>query len=387
MLRRADPRRLIRRIDAESERLTRRVATVFTSRLHDERTAAWLGVCLGVSFTVAFVTGLVSHFMQHPPSWMVWPSRPVGLYRLTQGAHVICGMATIPLLLAKLWTVYPKLWQWPPIRSAAHAARRGVVFLLVGGSLFQLVTGLFNVNYWYPFPFFFTVAHYWTAYVVFGALLIHAADEWAKVRGLRRPPPPYGPSRRGFLATVAGACGLVAVTTVGETFTPLGDLAVLAPRRPGAGPQRLPVNKTALAAGVTRGTGWRLTVTGAVRRELSLSLDDLRAMPRHVVRLPIACVEGWSAEATWAGVRLRDVLRAAGVEEDVRVRVESLEKAGLYRTSQVDPPHWHDPLTLLALEVNGEPLSLDHGYPCRLIAPDRPGVMQTKWVARLEVSR
>jgi hypothetical protein len=356
----------------------------FTSRLHDERVATWLGIWLGVSFTVAFVTGLVSHFMQHPPAWMVWPSRPVGLYRVTQGTHVICGLATIPLLFAKLWTVYPKLWQWPPIRGAAHAVRRGVIFLLVGGSLFQLVTGLFNVDYWYPFPFFFTVAHYWTAYVVFGALLIHVADEWAKVRGIGTAP--LSPERRGFLAAVAGACGLVVVTTVGETFTPLGNLAVLAPRRPGVGPQHLPVNKTAVAAGVTRQDGWRLTVTGAVRRELGLSLADLRAMPRHVVRLPIACVEGWSAEATWAGVRLRDVLAAAGVAHDARVRVESLQKGGLYRASDVDPPHWHDEATLLAVDVNGEPLDLDHGFPCRLIAPDRPGVMQTKWVAALVVT-
>jgi DMSO/TMAO reductase YedYZ molybdopterin-dependent catalytic subunit len=161
---------------------------------------------------------------------------------------------------------------------------------------------------------------------------------------------------------------------------------VLAPRRPGTGSQRLPVNKTALSAGVTRQDGWRLKVTGAVRKELDLSLDDLRAMPRHVVRLPIACVEGWSAEATWAGVRLRDVLAAAGVARHARVRVESLQKGGLYRASQVDPPHWHDEATLLAIEVNGAPLSLDHGFPCRLIAPNRPGVMQTKWVAELVVS-
>ena len=327
--------------------------------------------------------------MQHPPSWAEWPSRPVGLYRLTQGVHVIGGLATIPLLLAKLWTIYPKLFQWPPVRSIAHASKRGMVFLLVGGSVFQLFTGLLNIAYWYPFPFFFTVAHYWTAFIVYGALIVHAADEWAKVRAARGSVPvvePGGLSRRGFFAIVAGASGLVAVTTVGETYTPLGRLAVLAPRRPGVGPQRLPVNKTALAAGVTVPNDWRLTVKGAVERELSLSLADLRAMPRHVARLPIACVEGWSAEATWAGVRLRDVLRAAGVHDGARVRVESLQKGGAYRASDVDPPHWHDELTLLALEVNGEPLAPDHGYPCRLIAPDRPGVMQTKWVTNVVVS-
>lgn len=44
-----------------------------------------------------------------------------------------------------------------------------------------------------------------------------------------------------------------------------------------------------------------------------------------------------------------------------------------------------DPLTLLALTLNGRPLSLDHGFPARIIAPNRPGVLQTKWVHRLEV--
>ena len=44
-----------------------------------------------------------------------------------------------------------------------------------------------------------------------------------------------------------------------------------------------------------------------------------------------------------------------------------------------------DPLSLLALDLDGDPLSLDHGYPCRLIAPSRPGVLQTKWVRRIEV--
>ncbi|MCO6010506.1 molybdopterin-dependent oxidoreductase [Actinoallomurus purpureus] len=397
MVRRPDPTGLIA---ALRESIPARLIAALGRSIHRERderaerTAAWLGVWLGISFTVAFVTGLISHFMQHPPGWAVWPSRPVGLYRLTQGVHVIGGLATIPLLLAKLWTVYPKLWQWPPVRSAGHALERALVLPLVGGALFQLVTGLFNIAYFYPFPFFFPAAHYWTAYIVYGALVIHVANEWAKVRGLRRSGSaggaaarPMGPSRRGFLATVAGACGLVGLTTVGETFTPLGGLALLAPRRPGVGPQRLPVNKTAAAAGITPDPDWRLAVTGDVARELSLSLADLRAMPRHVVRLPIACVEGWSAEATWAGVRLRDVLHAAGVDAGVRVRVESLEAGGRYRTSEVDPPHWHDELTLLALDLNGEPLSLDHGYPCRLIAPDRPGVLQTKWIARLVVHR
>lgn len=381
--------------------MVRRVELIgrrFTSRLHDERVSSWLGIWLGLSFAVAFATGLISHFMQHPPGWAVWPSRPVDLYRVTQGVHVISGLATIPLLLAKLWVAYPKLWQWPPIRSLGHAVKRGFIGLLVAGSLFELGTGVLNIDYWYPFPFNFPAAHYWTAYIVIGALVIHVVNEWATVRrsvghsadrsgGSGEVAP--GLTRRGLFGLVAGTSGLVAAVTVGEAASPLARLAVLAPRRPGVGPQRLPVNKTAATARVESAAldpGWRLVVTGGSARELSLSLAELRGLPGRTVRLPISCVEGWSAEALWTGVRVRDVLALAGAGRHARITVESLEPSGRYRTSQLDWPHWRDPRTLLAIGLNGAPLALDHGYPCRLIAPDRPGVLQTKWLTRLVIT-
>lgn len=374
--------------------LVRSLPGRFTSPLHSERVAAQLGIWLGISFTVALVTGLISHFMQHPPSWMLWPSRPVNLYRVTQGVHVIGGLATIPLLLAKLWSVYPRLWQWPPLRSLSHAVERGLVLLLVGGALFQLITGLLNISYAYLWPFSFPAAHYWTSYVLYGALLIHVVNEWAKVRANlwtreRVEAPEVTRSRRRFLGTVAAACGLTVLVTVGETFAPLSKLAVLAPRAPDVGPQGIPVNRTALAAGVTetiRRPDFRLAVTGAVRAELSLTLAELTAMPQHTVRLPISCVEGWSAEADWTGVRLRDLAERAGAAPEAVLVVESLERSGAYNSSEVRAPHWNDPLTLLALRINGSPLDPDHGYPLRLIAPNRPGVLQTKWVTRVVVS-
>ena len=67
------------------------------------------------------------------------------------------------------------------------------------------------------------------------------------------------------------------------------------------------------------------------------------------------------------------------------VVVESIQADGPYRTSRLDPPHVSDPLTLIALQLHGETLHVDHGYPARLIAPNRPGVMQTKWVTRVRV--
>lgn len=368
----------------------------FSSRLHSERTASWLGLWLGITFSVAFVTGLVSHGIQDPPAWFVWPSRPVNLYRFTQGLHVATGIAAVPLLLAKLWTVYPKLWEWPPARDLAHAVERLALFVLVAGALFQLATGLMNIGLWYAFGFFFTTVHYWTAWVVMGAIVVHVGTKLTIARrglsrsspDLREEPAGDGLSRRGFLTAVGVTTGVVTVATVGQTVAPLQSISLLAPRRPDTGVQGVPVNKSAAAAGVrdtARDPGYRLVVEGAVGRPLDLRLEDLRAMPQSTSTLPITCVEGWSATANWSGVRLRDLLSAAGAAAGASVRVESLERGGLYRSSVVSEGHAHDPLTLLALRLDGEDLDLDHGFPCRLIAPSRPGVMQTKWVERVVV--
>ena len=67
------------------------------------------------------------------------------------------------------------------------------------------------------------------------------------------------------------------------------------------------------------------------------------------------------------------------------VHVESLEEHSPYRVSFVNHFQAHDPDTLLATHLDGEPLSPDHGAPLRLIGPGRPGVNQTKWVTRVVV--
>jgi hypothetical protein len=54
----------------------------------------------------------------------------------------------VPVVLAKLWSVMPKLFTWPPIKSVLHSLERLTLFLLVGGVLFEIVTGLLNVQYW-----------------------------------------------------------------------------------------------------------------------------------------------------------------------------------------------------------------------------------------------
>jgi DMSO/TMAO reductase YedYZ molybdopterin-dependent catalytic subunit len=148
------------------------------------------------------------------------------------------------------------------------------------------------------------------------------------------------------------------------------------------------VNRTAATAGVVdsaRDSEYRLRVEGKVRRKLVFTRDELLAMPQHEATLPISCVEGWSTTQRWRGVRVRDLLDRAGARSAAEVRVHSLQRRRAYRFSDLSRWHAHDPDTLLALEVNGEALGIDHGYPLRLIGPNRPGVMQTKWVHRLAV--
>jgi hypothetical protein len=370
------------------------VESRFRSPLHETRSAAVLGVALGVTFGACFATGLLSHLIQQPPGWFTWPSRPAGLYRVTQGVHVVTGFVSIPLLLAKLWTVFPRFWTWPAVRNAAHAVERLTLVPLVGGSLFLLYSGVGNVARFYPWPFFFPSAHYWTAWATVGAMVAHVGAKATLTRdSLRRSPPPdLAPApradRRAFLVGVAATSGILGLTTIGATVGPLSSLAILGQRRPGFGPQGLPVNKTAAGAGVRRlavDPGYRLVVEGAVGHRLELSLDELRALDARDAELPIACVEGWSGSARWTGVPVRHLLAQAGAAPGASVLVESLEPRGRYRTSVLNHVHAADRDTLLAYAIGGEALHLDHGYPLRLIGPNRPGVMQTKWVTRLVV--
>ncbi|MBV9285630.1 MAG: molybdopterin-dependent oxidoreductase [Acidimicrobiia bacterium] len=379
----------------------------YRSALRDERLAAFLGASLGVLFSVCFLTGLYSHLHQHPLSWLPVPSRPAGLYRITQGIHVAAGIASMPVLLAKLWVVWPRFVSLPAVKSATHLVERIGLFPLVAGGIFMVFSGIANVAQWYPWRFGFPAAHYWVAWVTIGALIAHLGAKWAIARqALRRPSrrpalaaadPVLGTvaegshpglTRRGLLATIFGAAGALTIATVGQTVTPLRRLALLAPRDPAVGPQGRPVNRSAANAGVLHtatSADYRFVVEGRVRRPLSFTADELASMSAHHATLPISCVEGWSYSALWRGVRVRDLLVMAGARPGATARVESLEQGSPYSTSALNHAQAHDADTLLATHLNGERIGLDHGYPLRLIGPGRPGVNQTKWVTRLVV--
>jgi DMSO/TMAO reductase YedYZ molybdopterin-dependent catalytic subunit len=404
---------------------------VWRSPLRGPWLTSALGTILGLLLIVVVVTGFLSHVAYQsdlagnrivPADLSLsfsWPAAPAWLYAFTQGLHVNLGIAAVPFVIAKLWSVIPRLFVMPPVSSVAQAIERGSIALLVASIVFQLATGIANAQYWYPFGFNFVVAHYCGAVVFTAAFAIHLivkvpvavrayrARGW--LRPLRddvlhtRPEPlddepgliPAAPgaatiSRRGVIGFAGAGALLLLVANAGQSLGgPFRRVAFLAPRREptGAGDADFPVNKTARVAGVTPamvGSGYALQVRGA--RELRLTRAQLEALPQRTARLPIGCVEGWSTEQEWTGVPLAALARMAGVPSPSSAHVESLQPKGVLRQITLNGAQVRAADALLALKVNGAGLPLDHGYPARIIAPAVPGVHNTKWVGVITFS-
>ncbi len=418
------------------QRLLHSLNSAVSAPARNPRMAVVIGRLLGAAFLVCFATGIYSHFIQEPLPWMVFPTRPIWLYQVSQGVHITAGILCFPLLFAKLYTVFPELFSTPPVRSFRHFLERASIALFVAASLVQIAIGLLNTYQWYALiPFPFRQTHYALSFVIIGSLAIHIAVKlqtiaqyWSKKNSYEadgvtlvpavnphvstspdKPPidtqpyagitgrvvnwieatpqPAPAPSRRGFLVIVGTVSAALVTLTAGQSFRLLDGTNVFAPRKNDVGPNSLPVNRTAKAAKVLQtatDAGWVLTVANGAT-EKSFTRAQLLAMPQHTVELPIACVEGWSQMATWRGPRLRDLADAVGAKPGDSLRAVSLEQDSSYARTTVFPEYVRDELTLVALEVNGETLDLDHGYPARLIAPGRPGVLQTKWLSSIEV--
>jgi DMSO/TMAO reductase YedYZ molybdopterin-dependent catalytic subunit len=315
---------------------------------------AVLGSLLLVMVGVVALTGFLSHAAYQPDlgrnalvepdlpltTFFDWPTGPSWLYALTQGLHVNLGLAAIPVLLAKLWSVIPRLFQWPPAHTPAQAIERASIALLVASTGFLFATGVANIQYWYVFDFDFVKAHYYAAVVFVAALAVHlvvkvpVALRAFRSRGVIAPlragladtrpepdgetvaadPDPPTVSRRGLLVAVGGGSLALLVANAGQSVGgPLREIAFLAPRRDGG----FPVNKTAASARITEamvGPEYRLLLRGGAS-ELRLTLDDLRALPQATHTLTLGCVEGWSTRQTWTGVPLLELARRACVEE------------------------------------------------------------------------
>ncbi|MBO0720594.1 MAG: sulfite oxidase [Blastocatellia bacterium] len=155
------------------------------------------------------------------------------------------------------------------------------------------------------------------------------------------------------------------------------------------------------------GGDWRLTVDGEVNTPLKLSLDDLKKFPKVTNAVTMECAgngrafmvpaatgvqweKGAVGTARWSGVRLAEVLQKAGAKPGAKfVIFDGADKATEKTPDfirQVPIAKALDADTLLAYEINGEPLPLLHGYPVRVIAPGWIGAYSVKWLEHITVT-
>ena len=139
-------------------------------------------------------------------------------------------------------------------------------------------------------------------------------------------------------------------------------------------------------------SSWTLKVTGLVDREVTLTYDQLTALPIVEQYVTIACVSNevggdLVGNARWTGVALRDVLAMAGVQ----ATADQLVGRSVDGFTAGMPVEWvmdESRTPMIAVAMNGQPLPRAHGYPARLIIPGLYGyVSATKWLSELELTR
>ena len=388
---------------------------------------AFLGTLLVPAIAVIALTGFVDHWasdpqfagnahfgptdalpvlFQFPTTWPSWS------YAVTEGTHVTLGLMVLPLVLAKLWSVMPKLFERPVPSQPGPRSRAHSILMLVATVLLEFATGILQVDVSsLPGLNIYTV-HYYGAWAFVTLFVLHTCAKLPAVRqayrerGVLRPllqdlaetepescdegglvpidPAPPTISRRGLLAMVGGASLTIFAVQAGESIGgSFRRLALLAPRGRvfGTGPNDFPVNHTAEAAQISpamTGPGWRLTVVGA--RTLSFSREQLLAMEQTTHNLTITCTDGWATTQRWSGLRLAELARLAAAPEGANLRVRSLEASA---EASLTHSQFSDERALLAFRVNGVDISADHGYPARVMVPNVPGELTTKWVREL----
>jgi methionine sulfoxide reductase catalytic subunit len=128
---------------------------------------------------------------------------------------------------------------------------------------------------------------------------------------------------------------------------------------------------------------WRLQIEGLTEHPLSLRLADLRSLPHITQSSRMKCVQCWSARIEWEGFRCSELLRLAGPRSAAEwVRFDCADMYYDY----VKVQELLHPRTLLALAMNGEPLTPEHGAPLRLVMPFKYGYKSSKLITKITLT-
>ncbi|NIJ52250.1 molybdopterin-dependent oxidoreductase [Dyadobacter arcticus] len=131
---------------------------------------------------------------------------------------------------------------------------------------------------------------------------------------------------------------------------------------------------------------WELSVVKGDKDMLKLKMADLKALPKTEIIFDFKCVEGWDQIQHWAGVRFIDFVSHYHLENQTKMQYIGMKTPNSKYYVGLDMPSAMHPQTILAYEMNGEPLTLDHGAPLRLIIPVKYGIKNLKRIGTISFS-
>jgi DMSO/TMAO reductase YedYZ molybdopterin-dependent catalytic subunit len=130
-------------------------------------------------------------------------------------------------------------------------------------------------------------------------------------------------------------------------------------------------------------TKWALHVTKADATQLNLTLDDLRRLPKTEIIYEFKCIEGWSQISWWGGVKFSDMIQHYNLQPETAQDYVGMSTPDNQYYIGIDTPSALHPQTILAYEMNGQPLPIRHGAPLRLIIPVKYGVKNLKRIGKI----
>ncbi len=324
----------------------------------------WANVLIGAALAVSLVTGFLTLTSNHSP--------------YLADVHAASSLAVVVIFWWKVWNIRVGLRRW----------RRRPVSTFASLLLAAMVVGIMATGvYWSnvgPYDLVGFSGMTWHAMLAIPAAVLVVVHVLRRTYSLQRR---YWADRRTFMRTAAAALGGVVVWRIGEGVSPLLGLSGGDRRFTGSYPagdytgnafprtiwlaDRVPTLDEA---------GWRLEVEGHVARTVSLDYADAESFDDEI-DATLDCTGGWHSTQRWRGVRLDRLFERAGLSEDA-ASVTVRSATGYERRFSLGEASGY----LLATHVGGERLSRGHGYPLRLVAPDKRGYDWVKWVTHLEVN-
>ena len=128
---------------------------------------------------------------------------------------------------------------------------------------------------------------------------------------------------------------------------------------------------------------WRLYVIKKNGDTLTLTLDDIKKLPKVDITFNFKCIEGWNQITHWGGVRFSDFLKAYGLNDESQMKYVGLVTPDEDYYVGIDMPSILHPQTILCYELNNHPLPMKEGYPLRLIIPVKYGIKHLKRIGTM----